>query len=68
MNGKNVEKKYREIEFNGVYKLSSNGKISLVTSSMSLPNGIVVSKDEKYLYINNAGKLDPKIMWIGWIY
>ena len=62
VNGKNVEKKYREIKFNGVYKLSSNGKISLVTSSMSLPNGIVVSKDEKYLYVNNAGKVDPKIM------
>ena len=56
MNGKNVEKKYREIKFNGVYKLSSNGKISLVTSSMSLPNGIVVSKDEKYLYVNNASR------------
>ena len=62
INGKSVEKKYREIEFNGVYKLSHNGKISLITSSMSLPNGIAVSKDEKYLYVNNAGKEDPKIM------
>tara|TARA_B100000941_G_scaffold285187_1_gene256880 strand:- start:289 stop:1287 length:999 start_codon:yes stop_codon:yes gene_type:complete len=62
VNGKNVEKKYREIKFNGVYKLSSNGKISLITSSMSLPNGIAVSNDEKYLYVNNAGKEDPKIM------
>jgi len=62
INGKNEENKYREIKFNGVYKLSSNGKISLITSSMSLPNGIAVSKDEKYLYVNNAGKEDPKIM------
>jgi len=62
VNGKNLEIKYREIKFNGVYKLSPNGKISLITPSMSLPNGIAVSKDEKYLYVNNAGSEDPKIM------
>ena len=62
VNGKNVEKKYREIEFNGVYKLSFEGEITLVSSSMSLPNGIAVSNDEKYIYVNNAGSEDPKIM------
>ena len=62
VNGKNEENKYREISFNGVYKLSTNGKISVITSSMSLPNGIAISNDEKYIYINNAGKKDPKII------
>ena len=42
--------------------MSTNGKISVITSSMSLPNGIAISNDEKYIYINNAGKKDPKII------
>ena len=62
VNGKNEENTYREIRFNGVYKLSPNGKISVITSLMSLPNGIAISNDEKYIYINNAGKKDPKII------
>ena len=37
-------------------------KLHLVTSSMSLPNGIALSNDEKFVYVNNAGNLDPKIM------
>ena len=29
---------------------------------MTLPNGIALSLDEKFLYVNNSGRDDPKIM------
>ena len=29
---------------------------------MSIPNGIVLSLDEKYVYVNNSDTEDPKIM------
>ena len=60
---KNFSDKYREINFNGVYKYSKDGKVSLVSSKMSRPNGIALSLDEKYIYVNNSDpKNDSKIL------
>ena len=36
--------------------------MSLVSKEMSIPNGIVLSLDEKYVYVNNSDTDDPKIM------
>ena len=60
---KNFSDKYREIDFNGVYKYSKDGEVSLISGKMSRPNGIALSLDEKYIYVNNSDpKNDPKIL------
>lgn len=41
----------REIDFCGVYRLSSSGEVSLLTKDIDRPNGIVFSPDEKTLYV-----------------
>ncbi|MEO1449188.1 MAG: SMP-30/gluconolactonase/LRE family protein, partial [Bacteroidota bacterium] len=50
----------RELPFKGVYRLSKEGELSLLTSSLELPNGIHLSPDEKTLYVANS--IPPK--WI----
>ncbi|RPI24656.1 MAG: SMP-30/gluconolactonase/LRE family protein [Acidobacteria bacterium] len=47
----------KELDFNGVYRLSRDGKLTLLTREMSFPNGIAFSPDEKTLYVANS---DPK--------
>ena len=52
----------KEIRFNGVYRLSKDGKLSLLTKEMTYPNGIGLSPDEKTLYVANS---DPnKAIWM----
>ena len=38
----------------GVYRITPKGKVSLVTDAISWPNGIVLSPDEKTIYIANT--------------
>ena len=60
---KNFSNKYREISFNGVYKYSTSGQVFLISKEMSRPNGIALSLDEKYIYVNNSDpENDPKIL------
>jgi len=59
---KNFNNKFRELDFNGVYKYSIDGSIKLITKEMTRPNGIALSLDEKYIYVNNSDRNDPKIM------
>lgn len=47
----------KEIPFNGVYRLSSDKTLTLLTKEMTYPNGIALSPDEKTLYVANS---DPK--------
>lgn len=42
------------MQFNGVYKISPDGELSLVTQDLQLPNGLVFSPDEQRLYINDS--------------
>ena len=53
----NVDDPTKELEFQGVYKLAADGKLSLLTKELSRPNGVALSADEKVLYVNNS---DPK--------
>ncbi len=41
----------KEIPFNGVYRLGTDGKVTLLTKELTFPNGIAFSPDEKILYI-----------------
>lgn len=54
---KNVNDPAKELPFQGVYRLSKDGKLTLLTKEMSRPNGIGLSPDGKTLYIANS---DPK--------
>jgi gluconolactonase len=47
----------RELDFFGVYRLSADGKLTLLTREMTRPNGIAFSPDEKTLYVAQS---DPK--------
>jgi gluconolactonase len=52
----------RELDFCGVYRLSKDGKLTLLTREMSKPNGIALSPDEKTLYVANS---DPeRAVWM----
>jgi gluconolactonase len=45
------ESKLKEIPFNGVYRIGTDGKVTLLTKSLTFPNGIAFSPDEKILYV-----------------
>ncbi len=47
----------RELDFCGVYRLSKNGELTLLTTEMTRPNGIAFSPDEKTLYVAQS---DPE--------
>lgn len=44
----------RELTFEGVYKITPGGKLSLLIDSISRPNGIALSLDEKTLYVGSS--------------
>lgn len=45
----------KELKYNGVFHVSPQGRISLITKGLSRPNGIILSPDEKKLYVANSG-------------
>jgi len=53
--------KRKELPFTGVYTLYK-GKLKLLTSEFTGPNGIALSPDEKYLYIGNWDD-KRKVVW-----
>jgi gluconolactonase len=50
-----------ELDFSGVYRVSKDGKLTLLTKELTKPNGLAFSPDEKILYV---GSSDPaKAIW-----
>ena len=49
----------RELDFCGVYRLSNDGKLVLLTKVMTRPNGIGLSPDEKSLYVAQSDPNRP---------
>ncbi|MGK0188719.1 MAG: gluconolactonase [Verrucomicrobiales bacterium] len=47
----------RELDFCGVYRLATDGKLTLLTKEMTRPNGIAFSPDEKTLYVAQSDPL-----------
>jgi gluconolactonase len=45
---------YRELDHNGVYRVSSSGAIQLLDGEIGRPNGIAFSPDESILYVNDT--------------
>ncbi len=57
-----MKDKGKELDFQGVYRLTPKGELTLLTKEMSRPNGIAFSPDEKTLYVANS---DPdKANWM----
>ncbi len=44
----------KELTFNGVYRLKTDGTVILLDSTLNRPNGITFSADEKVMYISNS--------------
>jgi gluconolactonase len=45
----------KELDFQGVYRLSADGTLTLLTKELKAPNGIAFSPDEKTLYVSDSG-------------
>ncbi len=52
-----MKDKGKELDFQGVYRLTPKGELTLLTKEMTRPNGICFSPDEKTLYVANS---DPE--------
>lgn len=46
----------KQLSVNGVYRLDSRGKLSLLIEHLTRPNGLAFSPDEKWLYVANSDK------------
>ena len=52
----------KELKFNGVYRLDADGAVTLIDDSLTFPNGVALSPDERTLYVANS---DPnKPIWM----
>ena len=49
----------RELAFAGVYRLGTDGALSVVDKELGHPNGIALSPDESTLYVTNSDKARP---------
>jgi gluconolactonase len=54
--------KFRELPFNGVYRVTPQGVVSLVTRDLDRPNGVALSPDNKTLYVAQSHGPAPIIM------
>jgi gluconolactonase len=54
----------RELDFTGVFRVSPDGKVSLVTSALRGANGLGFSPDGKTLYVTNADR--GRALWMAY--
>ena len=61
---KNMDDPAKELPYQGVYRVTPDGKVYLVTKELSRPNGLAFSPDEKILYVANS---DPeRAIWMAY--
>ena len=58
------ESPLRELDFNGIYRLSPDNELELLNRNQGRPNGIALSPDETTLYVANSSA-DEKI-WMAY--
>jgi sugar lactone lactonase YvrE len=44
----------KELDFNGIFRITMDGTLTLLDDSFDRPNGIAFSPDEKILYVNDS--------------
>lgn len=54
----------KELDFQGIYKLSASGELILLDRKLKRPNGIGLSPDEKTLYVSNSDPENP--VWMAY--
>ncbi|MGH8185570.1 MAG: SMP-30/gluconolactonase/LRE family protein, partial [Steroidobacteraceae bacterium] len=54
----------KELRFQGVYRLSADGRIDAIVTDLEAPNGVALSPDERTLYVANATKTRP--IWMAY--
>ncbi|MGN6374898.1 MAG: SMP-30/gluconolactonase/LRE family protein [Sphingomonas sp.] len=52
----------KELDINGVYRWTPGGEAMLVDGTLTRPNGVALSPDEKRLYVSVSDEKAPKIM------
>jgi len=59
---KRMEDPEKELDFQGVYRVTPGGELTLLTKEITRPNGIAFSPDEKKLYVASS---DPdRAIWM----
>jgi gluconolactonase len=56
----NMDDSSKELPFQGVYRVDTSGNISLLTDSITRPNGIALTPDETQLIVANSDSLKAK--------
>ena len=56
---KNMDDPLKEIKFQGVYKIKKSGELVLLLDSITRPNGIAITPDQKTLIIANSDPEKP---------
>ena len=54
----------KELDFNGIYRLSPTGELELLSAGQTRPNGIAFSPDESTLYVANCDADAP--LWMAY--
>jgi gluconolactonase len=54
----------KEQKFNGVYRLDLDGTVRVIDDSLTFPNGIALSPDERTLYVANSDEKQP--IWMAY--
>jgi gluconolactonase len=49
----------QETDFHGIYRLGTDGKVTVIGRDMSRPNGVALSPDERTLYIGSTDGQEP---------
>ena len=58
---KNMADSSKELAFQGVYRVDTSGVVTLLTDSITRPNGIALTPDERHLIVANSESL--KAVW-----
>jgi gluconolactonase len=56
------DKTTREIDFDGIYSLTPDGRVTALVKDIRWPNGITLSPDEKTLYVAVSDRDQPRVM------
>jgi len=55
----------QEIPFQGVYRLSDNGEVRLLTKDLTQPNGLAFSPDGKRFYVDDSAQRNIRLYDVG---
>lgn len=60
--GRDKDTEFKELPFHGVFRVTPQGVVSLVTRDLDRPNGVALSPDNKILYVAQSHGPAPIIM------